>query len=191
MKTRFNLATEPLENNRRFIAGSGLLGIIALVGLLLLSLHVVQMRRSNATMRAEINRVQSQIAGLQQQQEVLRQQFKAPQAVEAMKRSQFLNGLIEQRAFPWTKMFADLGHILPPGVRVISISPEMDKGGKVKVTFTIGAVNEEQGNKFLQAISSSPLFSDVVPMQESRGKNDQDQASEEVLLNLEAHYSTL
>ena len=65
MKTRFNLATESLENNRRFIAGSGLLGIIALVGLLLLSLHVVQMRRSNATMRAEINRVQSQIAGLQ------------------------------------------------------------------------------------------------------------------------------
>ena len=191
MKTRFNLATEPLENNRRFIAGSGLLGIVTLVALLLLSLHVVQMRRSNATMRAEISRVQSQIVGLQQQQEVLRQQFKAPQTVEAMKRSQFLNGLIEQRAFPWTKMFADLGRILPAGVRVISISPEMDKSGKVKVTFTIGAVNEEQGNKFLQAISSSPLFSDVVPMQESRGKNDQGQASEEVLMNLEAHYSTL
>lgn len=191
MKTHFNLATESLENNRRFLAGAGLLGIIALVALLLLSLHVVQVRQSNATMRAEIDRVQSQIASLQRQQETLRQQFKAPQAVEAMQRSQFLNGLIEQRAFPWTKMFADLGHILPPGVRVISISPEMDKEGKVKVTFTIGAVNEEQGNKFLQALSSSPLFSDVVPMQESRGKNDQGQLSEEVLLNLEAHYSTL
>lgn len=191
MKTHFNLATEPLENNRRFLAVSGLLGVGALVALLLLSLHVVQVRRANATMRAKIDRVQSQIASLQRQQETLRQQFKAPQAVEAMNRSQFLNGLIEQRAFPWTKMFADLGHILPPGVRVISISPQMDKEGKVKVTFTIGAVNEEQGNKFLQALSSSPLFSDVVPMQESRGKNDLGQLSEEVLLNLEAHYSTL
>lgn len=191
MKTRFNLATAPLENNRRFIAGSGLLGAIGLVALVLLSLRVAQVRRSNAAMRANIGSVETQIASLQRQQETLRQQFKAPQAVEAMKRSQFLNGLIEQRAFPWTKMFADLGHILPPGVRVISISPQMDQSGKVKVTFTIGAVNEEQGNKFLQAISSSPLFSDVVPMQESRGKNEQGESSEEVLLNLEARYSTL
>ena len=191
MKTRFNLATEPLENNRRFIAGSSLLGIVALVAILLLSMHVVQKRSSNAAMRVKIDGLEAQIASLQRQQETLRQQFKAPQAVEAMKRSQFLNGLIEQRAFPWTKMFADLGHILPPGVRVISISPEMDQSGKVKVTFTIGAVNEDQGNKFLQAISSSPLFSDVVPMQESRGKNDQGAVSEEVVLNLEAHYSTL
>ncbi|HXT87370.1 MAG TPA: hypothetical protein VN745_10130 [Verrucomicrobiae bacterium] len=191
MKTRFNLATEPLENNRRFIAGSSLLGIVALVAILLLSMHVVQKRSSNAAMRVKIDGLEAQIASLQRQQETLRQQFKAPQAVEAMKRSQFLNGLIEQRAFPWTKMFADLGHILPPGVRVISISPEMDQSGKVKVTFTIGAVNEDQGNKFLQAISSSPLFSDVVPMQESRGKNDQGAMSEEVVLNLEAHYSTL
>src|SRR6185437_17545 len=191
MKTRFNLATEPLENNRRFIAGSSLLGIVALVAILLLSMHVVQKRSSNAAMRVKIDGLEAQIASLQRQQETLRQQFKAPQAVEAMKRSQFLNGLIEQRAFPWTKMFAYLGHILPPGVRVISISPEMDQSGKVKVTFTIGAVNEDQGNKFLQAISSSPLFSDVVPMQESRGKNDQGAVSEEVVLNLEAHYSTL
>lgn len=191
MKTHFNLATEPLENNRRFIAGSSLLGAIALIVLVLLSLHVVQVRRSNAEMRAKIGALETQIVSLQRQQETLRQQFKAPTAVEAMKRSQFLNGLIEQRAFPWTKMFADLGHILPPGVRVISISPEMDKSGKVKVTFTIGAVNEEQGNKFLQAISSSPLFSDVVPMQESRGKDNQGAISEEVVLNLEAHYSTL
>ena len=191
MKTRFNLANEPLENNRRFIAGSSLLGAIALMVLVLLSLHVTQVRQSNADMRAKVGGLETQIASLQRQQETLRQQFKAPEAVEAMKRSQFLNGLIEQRAFPWTKMFADLGHILPPGVRVISISPEMDQTGKVKVTFTIGAVNEEQGNKFLQAISSSPLFSDVVPMQESRGKNDQGALSEEVVLNLEAHYSTL
>ena len=191
MKTRFNLATEPLENNRRFIAGSGLLGATALIALVLLSLHVAQVRRSNAAMRASIGNVETQIASLQRQQETLRQQFKAPQAVEAMKRSQFLNELIEQRAFPWTKMFADLGHILPPGVRVISISPQMDQSGKVKVTFTVGAVNEEQGNKFLQAISSSPLFSDVVPEQETRGKNDQGQSSDEVLLNLEARYSTL
>ena len=190
MKTRFNLATKPLENNRRFIAVSSLLGAIALIALFSLSLHVMQARRSNAAMRANMNRLQTQIASLQRQQETLRQQFKAPQSVEAMKRSQFLNGLIEQRAFPWTKMFADLGHILPPGVRVISISPQMDNG-KVKVTFTIGAVNEQQGNKFLQAISSSPLFSHVVPEQETHPKNGEGQGSDAVLLNLEAHYSTL
>jgi len=37
MKLNLNLATSPLENNRRFIAGVGLAGIAALVALFILS----------------------------------------------------------------------------------------------------------------------------------------------------------
>jgi Tfp pilus assembly protein PilN len=191
MRAHFNLATMPLENNRRFIAGSSVLGIVGLAVLLLLSMHAVQVRRANQTTRMRISRLQSQIHTSMRQQEILRQEFKAPQAVEAMKRSQFLNGLIEQRTFPWTRLFADLGQILPPGVRVISISPKMGEDGKVELTFSVGAINDEQGNKFLRAISSSPVFSDVIPMQESRPQTQSNGDPDTVLLSLQARYSTL
>ncbi|MGB7227299.1 MAG: hypothetical protein WBD26_06040, partial [Candidatus Acidiferrales bacterium] len=132
MKTNFNLATAPLENNRRFIAGSSVLGIIAIAAMVFLSMHAIHAREANREMRTSIDQLQEQIGISLRQQESLRDAFKSPQAVEALKRSKFLNGLIEARTFPWTKMFADLEQILPAGVRVISISPQMDSEGNVK-----------------------------------------------------------
>lgn len=190
MKTHFNLATAPLENNRRFVAGASVLGIAALVAMALLFLHAVNARRSNREMRAQIDSLHSQIRVSLRQQEALRNEFKSPQAVEALKRAAFLNGLIQARTFPWTKMFADLEQILPPGVRVISISPQMDKDGHVRVGLLVGAVNDEQELKFLNSMDSSPVFSDVHVTQESHPqKTSQGGADDAVLVNLEAHYS--
>src|SRR5215469_2530077 len=187
MKTKFNLATAPLENNRRFIAASSLLGAVALAAMLLLALHAVHARRANREMRTEIDRSQEKIRLALRQQESLRNTFKTPQAVEALKRSQFLNGLIEARTFPWTKMFADLEQILPPGVRVTSISPQMDKDGQVKVVLTVSAVNDEQALKFLNSMDASAVFSQVHVTQESHGQKERNM--DRVQVNLEAHYS--
>jgi Tfp pilus assembly protein PilN len=189
MKTNFNLATAPLENNRRFIAGSGVLGAIALAAVVFLSLHAVHARRANREMRMSIDNLREEIRIALRQQESLRNAFKEPQAVESLKRSEFLNGLIEARTFPWTKMFADLEQILPAGVRVISISPQMDNEGRVKVTLSIGAVNEEQEIKFLTAMDASPVFSEVHIMQETHPEKEQPGATDKVLLSLQAHYS--
>ncbi|MGB6483929.1 MAG: hypothetical protein WBE86_10635 [Candidatus Acidiferrales bacterium] len=189
MKTHFNLATAPLENNRRFIAGSSAVGIIAIAAMVFLSIHAIHARQTNREMRVNIDQLREQIRISLRQQESLRNAFKSPQAVEALKRSQFLNGLIEARTFPWTKMFADLEQILPPGVRVISISPQMDGEGNVRVVFSVGAMNDEQEHKFLDLLDSSPVFSDVHITQESHPEKAQDGGADKVLVNLEAHYS--
>ena len=189
MKTRFNLATAPLENNRRFIAGSTVLGILAIAAMSFLSLHAIRVRRANREMRVDIDRLQAQIRVSQREQESLRDAFKSPQAVEALKRSQFLNGLIEERTFPWTKMFADLEQVLPAGVRVISISPQMDKDGKLKVALTVGAVSYDQGIKFLDSIDSSRAFSDVQVAQGSQSQRASENGADKVQMSLEAHYS--
>lgn len=189
MKTKFNLATAPLENNRRFIAGSSVLGVVAVAAMLLLALHTVRARRANREMRADIDRSEQQIRISLRQQETLRNAFKSPQAVESLKRAQFLNGLIEARTFPWTKMFADLEQILPPGVRVTSITPQMDKDGQVKVVLTVSAVNDEQELKFLNSMDASPVFSQVHVTQESHSQKEAAGNIDRVQVNLEAHYS--
>lgn len=189
MKTRFNLATAPLENNRRFVAGASAIGVLAIIAMVLLSLHAVRTRRTDREMRVQINTLHSQIRIAQQQQETLRNEFKSPEAIEALKRSAFLNGLIEARAFPWTKMFADLEQILPPGVRVISISPQMGENGHVRVVLSVGAVNDEQELKFLNSMDSSPVFSDVHVKEESHPGKAPQGGADTVLVNLEAYYS--
>jgi hypothetical protein len=191
MKTHFNLATAPLENNRRFVAGSSVVGILGLGVMLLLSLHAIHARRANREMRETIDHLRDQVGISLRQQESLRNAFRSPQAEEALKRSEFLNGLIEARTFPWTKMFADLEQILPPGVRVISISPKMDSAGLVTVVFSVGAVNDEQEIKFLNAIDTSPVFSDVHITEENHPQRSSSNGTDtdKVLVNLEAHYS--
>lgn len=191
MRTHFNLATAPLENNRRFITASSGLGIIALCVLLVSTLHVIHQRRANREMRETIDNLREQVRVSLRQQESLRDAFKSAQAKDALKRSDFLNGLIEARTFPWTKMFADLEQILPPGVRVISISPKMDSAGLVTVVFSVGAVNDEQEIKFLNSIDTSPVFSDVHIMQEIHPQRalGGGMETDTVLVDLEAHYS--
>ncbi len=189
MKTNFNLATVPLENNRRFIAGSSVFTILALAAMALLSWNAVRVRQANREMRVAIDNLQEQVRIAQRQQEALRVTFESPQAVEALKRSEFLNRLIETRTFPWTKMFADLEQILPAGVRVKSISPQMDSQGNVKVVLAVGAVNDEQAIKFLNSIDASPVFSGVRVMQESHPQKEHYGDDDKVLVNLEAYYS--
>lgn len=191
MKTHFNLASSPLENNRRFIAGAAALGIIAVVALLFLSVHAVRARRTNGAIRADISRLRDQIRASQREQERLRVALKDPKTVEVMNRAQFLNNLIEQRTFPWTRMFADLEQILPPGVRVVSISPQMDKGGRVKVVLVVSAVNDEQKMKFVRSIVSSRAFSNVRPAEESHPEKVSTGDRGLVLLSLEAQYATI
>lgn len=190
MRTHFNLATSPLENNRRFIVSSAVLGVISLVVLALLSVHVVRARRVNRETRADIASLQAQIRGVQAQQERLRAIFRNPRTVEVMERSEFLNRLIEERTFPWTKMFADLERTLPAGVRVVSISPQMEKDGSVKVVLVIGAVNDEQKDKFVQMITASPVFSNVQVMEETYPKRSSSATATNVLFQLEARYAT-
>jgi hypothetical protein len=75
--------------------------------------------------------------------------------------------LIQQRSFPWTKIFENLEEKMPVGVRVVSISPKMDKG-RVEVKLTVGANSDENKIKFLQALEESAEFSRVQVVSENR-----------------------
>ncbi|HEV2489917.1 MAG TPA: PilN domain-containing protein [Candidatus Acidoferrales bacterium] len=190
MKSRFNLATSPLENNRRFIAGAGALGLLALVALVLLSVHTYTTWRADRAIREDMDRLTVQIRADQQAQDALRKEFSTKAAMDTMARSTYLNGLIAQRVFPWTKMFADLEHVLPPGVHVISISPHRDKEGNVSLDLSVGAQDDSSILKFLQSLESSPAFSNIQVSSEPRPtQNSGPGASDKVLLALQMRYA--
>jgi Tfp pilus assembly protein PilN len=190
MKTRFNLATSPLENNRRFMAGAGALGFLALAAFVFLSVHTYRTWRSNRAIREDIAHLTAQISAGERDQDALREVLKSKAAADIISRSVYLNGLISERAFPWTKIFADLEHILPAGVHVISISPQRDKDGNVNVVLSVGAQDDSAILKFLQSLEASPAFSNVQVTSEPRPTRELTQGSnDKVLLALEVRYA--
>jgi Tfp pilus assembly protein PilN len=187
MKLRLNLATTPFQNNRPFLAGAGLLGAVGFVALLILSHSAYQSWRANRDLRQGIAQLQAEIRDSQHQQQALAAFFQTPAARQVIDRSAFLNSMIEQRSFPWTKIFMDLEQTLPPGVRVVSISPRLE-GGRVSVKLTVGAVSDESKLKFLKALEDSREFSGIQVKQEKR--TELTSAPDRIQLQLEAWYET-
>src|SRR5580704_19134663 len=188
MKIRLNLSTIPLESNRRFAVGATIVGGIGVLALLILSYQTFSAWRSDKVLRARQDALDTQIAKLQLQRKELSDFFENPETVQRRQRAAYLNSLIQQRAFPWIKIFMDLEQILPEGVRVVSIEPKLS-ADTVQLTFLVGAMNDESKLKFLKALESSPEFSHIELLSESRPvRADQ---FDRVMLSLQAQYSVI
>jgi len=160
MKVRLNLATNPLQTHRKFLAVSGLISAVAGIVFLALGWHVYSARKSNEALRAKAAAVRQEMVGLMRQREELENFFKEEQNAKLNERSTFLNSLIDEQSLNWTQMFMDLEKILPTGVRLLSIEPGHDKG-KVLVRLHVGAISDEAKLKFLRALENSPAFKEV------------------------------
>src|SRR5258708_14558431 len=115
MKVRLNLATNRLQTPRKFLAVSGLTGVIAGIVCLALGWHVYSVRKSNEAFRARAAAVRQEMIGLMGQRDELEAFFKEERNARLNQRSTFLNSLIDEESLNWTQMFMDLEKILPTG----------------------------------------------------------------------------
>jgi len=187
MQVRLNLATRPLENHRRFLLGATLAGGAAVALFAFLSLQTYATLRANREMREETSRLQNELRQFRAQRRELEDFFKQPETRRVMDRASFLNGLIEQRSFPWTKIFMDLELRLPPGVRVVSIAPKR-KDEQIELKLVVGATSDESKVKFLKTLEEAPEFAAVQVTSETRGKTGAGHEDDAVVVELVALY---
>jgi type IV pilus assembly protein PilN len=168
MKARLNLSTKPLQTHRRFLAASGVVGVIAGLFFLGLGWHVYSIRRADAALREKVEQIRVEMVSLEKQRTELEQFFDRPENAKLHDRSAFLNTLIDEQSLNWTQMFMDLEKILPPGVRVVSIQPKVEKG-RVQVKLVIGAISDDAKLKFIHALEQSRSFTQVQLLNEKQG----------------------
>jgi type IV pilus assembly protein PilN len=160
MKVRLNLATQPLQTHRQFLAGSALAGVIAGAVFVALGWHVYAVRRADEAVRAKAANVRHELSALMVQRQKLEKFFAEDRNAKLHERSAFLNSLIDEQSLNWTQMFMDLEKILPVGVHLVSIEPRHEKG-QVQVKLLVGAISDEAKLKFLRALEASPAFTHV------------------------------
>jgi Tfp pilus assembly protein PilN len=191
MKIRLNLATNPPDNNRPFIAGISATGLVAAVAFIFLFHSALVSWEASRELRRDISQLQGQVRMLESRRQGLETYFNGPAARQTLDRAGFLNSMIQQRSFPWTKLFMDLEDTLPAGVRVISIVPELH-GGRVSVKLTFGAMTDESKVKFLQALENSKEFSgiEVIGEKHSEPTAQIGGVKDHVVVDLQAWYET-
>ena len=160
MKVRLNLATKALETHRRFLVGAGLAAFFAGSAFLGLGWHVYSARKADAELRARTEKTRLEMAKLESQRKDLERYFGQKDIAELHDRAAFINTILDARGFNWTLMFMDLEHVLPGGVRVISIEPKQ-VSGRVELKLTVGTINDEAELKFEHALEESKAFTEV------------------------------
>jgi hypothetical protein len=187
MKARLNLATAPLVGNRRFALGAVGVAVIGLGALFLLSQRAYQVWRAETEFRVEQAQIDSDMDRLRQERQELEQFFSRPDTVQRRDLASFLNSLIAERAFPWTRIFMDFEKSLPAGVRIVSIEPRL-VDNYVQLRLTVGASNDVSKLEFLRSLEGSKSFSHIEVEGERRGDaNGGDPA--EIFVLLQARYS--
>jgi hypothetical protein len=188
MKVRLNLSTSPLVSNRRFTLGAWLIGGLAFLAFLFLSQHAYSVWKSDKAFRTRQERLETQIAALQVQRQSLAAFFNDSETIKRRQRAAYLNSLIQQRAFPWIKIFMDMERILPEGARVVSIEPKL-VGDTVQLRVLVGATTDQSKLKFLKALESSGEFSHIELLSETRPARPEQ--TDRVMLELQAQYTVI
>ena len=156
MKARLNLATAPLEGNRLFAVSAASAAVIGLAALFLLGHRAYQVWRAETNFRAEQAQIDSDMDRLRKERLDLDQFFSRPDTVQRRDLAGFLNSLIAQRAFPWTRIFMEFESSLPAGVRIVSIEPRL-VDNYVQLRLTIGAASDASKLEFLRSLENSKL----------------------------------
>ncbi len=143
MRITLNLASRPFFEARPMLLRLR----IAAVALVLLAVALFLLLR-----RAEVKAGEAQaavhrwtLASQLLQQEWQRDQalMQMPENAATLDRSEFLNHLFLQKSFSWTTALMDLELVLPQGVQVMSIDPQMTKDGHVMMRLRVNGPRDK------------------------------------------------
>jgi type IV pilus assembly protein PilN len=158
MRLDINLASQPYEDARQFwIRWGTAVGAVALLTLVLLALDVtgwVNARRD----RAAIAEKQAMIADRDRLRVEAERILNLPQNRTTRDESQFLNELIERKAFSWTRVLENLEKVMPPRVHLESISPQLDDDNQLGLKMTVAGDSRDRALELARRMEDSRRF---------------------------------
>ncbi len=159
MRLDINLASQPYEDARQFWMRWGTaVGAVALLTLILLTLDVtgwVNARRD----RAAIAEKKAMIADRDRLRAEAERILNLPENRTTRDESQFLNQLIERKAFSWTRVLEDLEKVMPPHVHLTSISPQLDEDNQLGLKMTVVGDSRDRALELARRMEESRRFS--------------------------------
>jgi type IV pilus assembly protein PilN len=158
MRLDINLATRPYEDAREFWTrwglGVGLLGVLTLV---LLGLAVRGWTNAGKD-RHNIAQLQEQITERDHERGKAQAFLDLNANRSTRDQSQFLNGLIQRKAFSWTRVFEDLERVMPPNLHVVSLRPELNEQNQMQLEMRVAGDTRAAAVELVHRMEGSRHF---------------------------------
>ena len=159
MRLDINLASQPYEDARQFWLRWGTaVGAVASLTLVLLALDTtgwINARRD----RTAIAEKRAMIVDRDQLRANAETILNLPQNRSTRDQSQFLNELIERKAFSWTRVLENLEKVMPPRVHLMSINPQLDEDNQLGLKMTVAGDSRDRAIELGRRMEESRRFS--------------------------------
>jgi Tfp pilus assembly protein PilN len=170
-----NLARRPFRNERLPTLALS----VGLAALSLLSVRHALLARDLMPGRARD--VEGRVSALEREIGELRAESAALQRLaappEALREWGAVKRLVDRRTFSWTGLFGALEEALPPGVKLVSVTPRDDEGGRIELALVAVGRGDEDALALLQGLQSHPDFEDAFLERWNEGRDGVDIAS--------------
>jgi type IV pilus assembly protein PilN len=157
MRISVNLANRPFVELRPLFArlrlAMGLLAVLALG--LWFALQSLNAKAAKAAVQMDTLKAKTQ--KYQQERLTNEARMHQPQNMAVLERSQFLNAVFAWKSFSWTAVMMDLEKVLPVGVQVTSIEPQITKEGDVNIRLRVSG-DRERAVQLVRNLETSQRF---------------------------------
>jgi len=180
MRIRVNLASQPfIELRPFFLRLRIIMAVLAVIAVgLLIGTHFLNNKLTVA--RAQMDKLQAETQQAEQEKAANERQMHQPANAAVLTRAHFLNALFLRKSFSWTAVMMDLETVLPSGVQVTAIEPQIASDGDVTIRMRVGGDrdraiqlvrNLERSQRFLQPqlTGEAPAAKDLGPQSRMPG----------------------
>jgi type IV pilus assembly protein PilN len=178
MHLEINRASQPYEDARQFWMRWGT--AVGALGLLTLLLIVVDATGYVGARHDRIVMAQKRdlIADRDKVRLGAEQYLNKPENRTTRDQSQYLNQLIERKAFSWTRVLENLEKVMPPRVHVASISPQLNDDNELVLKMTVAGNSRDRAIELAKRLEESRSFAQTQithegPIQNPGGDTEQ------------------
>jgi Tfp pilus assembly protein PilN len=167
-----NLASRPFRDYRPVYA---VVVIMALLTAFLALNNVdtfLRYRTETKTTRANIAKLEEQIADEQRKAGTLTQRLRGVDLKLLASQTEFANAQLAERAFSWSELLDRLERVLPSDVRLQSVSPAFGKDGLVHLSMTCIAKTGDGLTATINRFNADPHFANAFPNNETLNEGE-------------------
>ncbi|HZQ55327.1 MAG TPA: hypothetical protein VFB14_24225 [Bryobacteraceae bacterium] len=167
---QINIASQPFRRERAQNAALAAVCAALVCSLLLLVVLILHSRAQAADIRAVINSENGTLKRLQTEQARYSTVLAQPQNADVFAWSVFLNELIARRGVSWTRVFEDLGTVMPPnmrlmGIRLPQVAAEEGSGiNRIQLDMVVATDQASTIGDLLKKLEQSSLFGPATVM---------------------------
>jgi len=187
MRLNINLATQPYEDVRKFLARWGLLTLLLAAATALVVFIAVRNWRDSRNINAQISELHQKMDALDKDRATAIATLNEPENKTVAEKSHFLNEAIQRKSVSWTRIFMDLERMMPNGLHVVSIKPEFARDNRLGLRLQVGGTSHEKAIELVRRMEDSPTFKQATLVSEQMQMPGQ--SGDPVLFEITSNYT--